>query len=95
MYITQNAKQLAEYETLAHKVLSGLPPQITFKVMQTDEYTLGFKIYFGQYPTNFWITDNGRVVYIEKDFGIYMAVKKEALLKEFNGFLKDCLENPD
>lgn len=95
MYITQSAKELAKYEAIAQKALSDLPAQIHAKLVKTDEYTLSFKLYFGDYPTNFWINDDGKFIYIEKDFDIYLPVKPADLLKEFNGFLRDCLENPD
>lgn len=94
MYLTQSAKELKKYEAIAQKALSTLPPQISYRVVQVDDYNLSFKIYFGDFPTNFWITDGGHFSYREPEEGIYLKVEKNDLLKAFQDFLRDCFNNP-
>lgn len=94
MPVNDLPKDRKVYQKIVSILLSGMPEIIHAKEVVEENY-LFYRVYFGEFETNFYITAIGCFVYYEKEFSLLRMMSKTDILTELSHFERDSKESDD
>lgn len=72
-------KNLKEYKAVAEKALRNLPAEVNAKPHREEGWKFSMQVFYGEDPTNFYVTSKSEIVYFEKECDLLQRVTSAAV----------------